>query len=507
MNTKGLIGTSLSKNMIMSLVSRIVTLITGLIIQREILLAYGSVLNGLTSSISQVMSYLILLEAGLGTASIQALYAPLADEDWDKVSGILSATKSQYKKIAGIFILLLLVVSAVLPFAVIDEVEYGVAALLTLVTGGSYVLSYIVGGKYKAILNSDRKVYVLYTLEVISVVLSCILRVIALHLGFDIVTVQIINLATILIKNVGYVIYVKHRYKNVDHNAAPDMPSISKRKNVIVHSIAGVVVNHTDIMILTLFASMSVVSVYSIYNLVFAQFSILFQTTLGSALQGNLGRLYNKDKEQFKQHFSLYETIFTVLLFIISSISIIMILPFVKLYTSGVNDADYIDFWLPLLFTLIFLMNTIRVPTITAINVAGAFEETQRDALIEAIINLVVSITLFAIGLGIYGLLIGTVVSFLYRTTTSIVYAYKNIIERSAKNLIRTIIVNSSVFIALYVVLAIIAPVNVTSWFGWILGAVIVSVICIASFGISNLIFNYKTVKNTFSDVKALFTR
>ena len=127
-----LFKTSLSKNMSLSLIARVITLVTGLIIQREILLAFGSVLNGLTSSISQVMSYLILLEAGLGTASIQALYAPLANDDWDKVSGILSATRIQYKRIAGVFIIILLAVSALLPFLIIDEVDYGIAALLTL---------------------------------------------------------------------------------------------------------------------------------------------------------------------------------------------------------------------------------------------------------------------------------------------------------------------------------------------------------------------------------------
>ena len=89
--------------MVMSVVSRLISLVTGLIVQRYLLLAFGSTLNGLTTSINQVMAYLVLLEAGLGTASVQALYDPLAVGNWKKVSGILTATGIEYKKISAIF--------------------------------------------------------------------------------------------------------------------------------------------------------------------------------------------------------------------------------------------------------------------------------------------------------------------------------------------------------------------------------------------------------------------
>ena len=505
---KKLLGTSLSKNMITSVISRVVTLITGLIIQKEILVAFGSVLNGLTSSISQVMSYLILLEAGLGTASIQAMYAPLADNDWGKISGILSATKVQYKKIAGVFLLILLAVSAVLPLAVEGEVDYSIAALLTLVTGGSYIISYILGGKYKAILNSDRKIYVLHMLEIASVILSCTLRILALHLGAGIVIVQLINLATIGIKNIGYVVYVKRHYPKIDHKAPPDLNSTSKRKNVLVHSIAGVVVNHTDVMILTLFASMSTVSVYSVYNLIFSQFSTLFQTTFSSAMQGSLGRLFNKEKSVFEKYFSIYETVFTIILFLISTIAIIMTLPFVSIYTSGVTDANYIDFWLPVLFTVIMLMSLIRVPTVTIINVAGAFKETQRDAIFEAVINLGTSLALFFFtDLGMHGLLIGTIIAYIYRSTTSIWYTYKNIIMRSISSLIRVILVNAGTAVLLYLLLVVVAPVNVNSWIDWILSACVVSIICITAFALTNILFNNKEMRSIFGYVKTLFKK
>ena len=208
---------SASKNMVMSVVSRLISLVTGLIVQRYLLLAFGSTLNGLTTSINQVMAYLVLLEAGLGTASVQALYDPLAVGNWKKVSGILTATGIEYKKISAIFFTLLLGVSVLIPLAVSGEVEFATAGLLTIITGSSYVISYIMGGKYKALLDADRKIYVLYALDSISVIASCVLRVIALNAGQSIVLVQLLNLACTAIKNAGYVIYVRVKYNKVNY--------------------------------------------------------------------------------------------------------------------------------------------------------------------------------------------------------------------------------------------------------------------------------------------------
>ena len=71
---------SVSKNMTMSIIARLISLVAGLVVQRYLLLSFGSTLNGLTTSINQAMAYLVLLEAGLGTASVQALYDPLASK-------------------------------------------------------------------------------------------------------------------------------------------------------------------------------------------------------------------------------------------------------------------------------------------------------------------------------------------------------------------------------------------------------------------------------------------
>ncbi len=486
---------SISKNMFVTILTRIVTLITGLIVQQRILVAYGSSLNGLTSSISQVMSYLVLLEAGLGTASIQALYNPLSRNDWNTVSGIVTATGREYKKISIAFFTLLIFASLLLPLAVNGQVDLVIAGLLTLITGGSYVVSYILGGKYKALLTADRRLYILNLCEIISIVISCVLRVLALLAGYNIVIVQTINLACVFIKNAGYVIYVKRKYKEINYSHEPDFSSIKKRWNVLVHSLAGIVVNHTDIMILTIFADLKIVSVYGVYNLVFSQLSATVQSTFMTAPQANFGQLYNKDRMKFEKAYGIYETGLTLVLFVITTIALIMILPFVSLYTKDVNDIKYIDSYLPILFAVILLMNQIRIPAIMTINVIGDYKETQFGAVIEAIINIVVSAFLFFFTpLGLYGLLIGTVCSYIYRTTDVITYIYKHVLERSIFKFIKSAVTNVIVMISLYFLFVVLLPVTTFSFVEWIFKAVLVSVICIIVYFAINYLFNREEI-------------
>lgn len=73
-----------SKNAILnistSLILQMLTAISGLVISRLILLTYGSGVNGLVASISQFLSYVSLLEAGVGGVIRARLFKPLAEK-------------------------------------------------------------------------------------------------------------------------------------------------------------------------------------------------------------------------------------------------------------------------------------------------------------------------------------------------------------------------------------------------------------------------------------------
>ena len=90
-------------NLSISIVYKLATIVLGILIPRLFITSYGSELNGLQSSISQIFAYLALLEAGVGAATQQSLYAPLGEKNHAKINAYLSATSKYYNKIGVIY--------------------------------------------------------------------------------------------------------------------------------------------------------------------------------------------------------------------------------------------------------------------------------------------------------------------------------------------------------------------------------------------------------------------
>ena len=72
--------------LIFGIISQVVTLLLGILLPKLLIGGFGSEVNGLLSSVKQIFVYVALLEAGVGTAALQAMYAPIAVNDTQKAS-------------------------------------------------------------------------------------------------------------------------------------------------------------------------------------------------------------------------------------------------------------------------------------------------------------------------------------------------------------------------------------------------------------------------------------
>ena len=147
-------------------------------------------------------------------------------------------------------------------------------------------------------------------------------------------------------------------------------------------------------------------------------------------------------------------------------------------------------------------MSQIRGPATLTINSAGAFKETQRGAIIEAAINLSVSLILFfATNLGMYGLLIGTVCSYMYRTIDVIYYVYKNVLKRKIWSFLRLFFVNLAAAVGVWFALCVLAPITAASYIEWILKAVVYGVAIAVAFVTINMLLNYRDTRSALIGV------
>ena len=78
-------------NSVSSLVYQIILFLSGFILPRLIIGAFGSGVNGLTNSITQYLSFISFLEFGIGAVVKSALYRPLAEKNNSRISEIMTS--------------------------------------------------------------------------------------------------------------------------------------------------------------------------------------------------------------------------------------------------------------------------------------------------------------------------------------------------------------------------------------------------------------------------------
>ena len=132
--------------------SQLAAIIAGLFFNRLVLSWYGSATFGLLDSVNQVFAYFILLEAGIGLASLQALYLPVTKDDKQGVSSIVAATKRYYDRMGLVYLAAVLIFAAVYSLWIGRAYAYeGVAAYkmagVIIFTGLGNVVKFVYQGK------------------------------------------------------------------------------------------------------------------------------------------------------------------------------------------------------------------------------------------------------------------------------------------------------------------------------------------------------------------------
>ena len=90
-------------NIIFGIIGQLLTVVFAIIVPKVIIIGYGSSVNGLLSTINQLFVYLSLFEAGVGTATLQALYKPLTENNRGEINSILAATHKYYIRTSKLY--------------------------------------------------------------------------------------------------------------------------------------------------------------------------------------------------------------------------------------------------------------------------------------------------------------------------------------------------------------------------------------------------------------------
>ena len=435
-------------NMIAGLAYQIITLIIGFILPRLVLVYYGSDVNGELNAIRQMFAYLYLLEAGVGLATTQALYKPVAEDDHRSISAILSATNQYYRRTGLIYALIVVAVGVFYPMVADFSLPRITVLLYTVLFGLPSIVSFWLQGKYRMLLEVDGRNYVLSTFNIITQIISGAGKIITLMLTKDIIVMQAVFCVCSLICVPPMMWYIHKHYPWLNMHEQPNYKAISQKNAVLVHQLSSVIFNNTDTILLSLFCNFKLVSVYSVYSMFFNKLSDLMDLIINS-ISFKMGQLFHTERPRFSKVFRSYETLYSIITTLCYTAAALFLLPVIRIYTSGITDIDYISPALIVMFSLKSLLGNGKNPYHQIVQFAGEFERTRWHAIAEMLINL--GITLW----GIYGCLAGTIAALIFRWIVVSVYAFNGILHESMRPHIAKWLCNLGVFAAAILVVGI----------------------------------------------------
>lgn len=466
---------------------QILTIICGLILPRFFLSYYGSAVNGLVNSISQFLSYVSLLDLGVGAVIQSAFYKPLADKNIEWTSRIFVSAKNFYNKVGMIILLYIIALCFVYPCLVIEEFGYISTLLLIVTMSISMFAQYYFGLVYQLLLTADQKHFVQVWINAGTLVANTVFSVILIIIGSPIQIVKLVSSIVYLLRPLIMSIYVKNHY-SIDMKIKTGSDDIPQKWNGFAQHIAAVILQNTDVVVLTTFSTLQNVSIYSVYYLVVSGVKALLYS-LTSGLTSTLGNMFSRvENNKFERTFSYYEWILHMVATLVFSITAVLITPFVLVYTKGIVDVDYNVPKFGFLLSFAMASITLQTPYKTIVMVVGHYKQTQASSIIEVAINVIVSIATVKM-FGLIGVAIGTFLAMTYRMIYLEYYIRKNVIHRSANVFIKQLAID--ILTMLIIIFATKQFENVVSnYLTWILLALKVSLVSLAiTLGISFLFY------------------
>ncbi len=403
------------RNSGMSVLAQIVSIILNFIGRTFFIKLLNIDYLGVNGLFTNILTLLSLAELGVGTAIVYMMYDPIAKGDIKKVAAFNNLIRKIYI-IIGCFILVSgLCVTPFLGYVIKDTLYIKenisiIYILFLLNTSVSYFFTYkrsLLIAHQKEYLNSKNVIYFAIIKDLVLIVVLLLSQNYYLYLISQIVITFFSNWAISRVADKMYPEIVKLKEEKITNE---EKVTIAKNTmGMVCHKIGSVIVSGTDNILISSYVGIGAVGIFSNYKLIQSVSKQVISQAVNSvtASVGNLRASSDNDR--------VYE-VFKKLYFINFTMSYFISIMFYALVDSFITIWIGSDFILNnlavVIITVNLFFNQIRIPSQVIINSYGIFWEIKWKSIIEAIINLIASVSFAAVmHMGLTGILLGSIIS------------------------------------------------------------------------------------------------
>lgn len=400
------------KNIYTGLFGQVITLLVTFVTRTIFIKILGVEYLGISGLFSNILTIFSLAELGVGQAIIFSLYKAIADDDKQKICGLMNLYEKIYKCI-GIFILIIGI--GLTPFlgkiigqdVNIQNINL-IYILFVMNSAASYFYIY-----RSSFIIANQKNYIITKINYMFLIITNMLQIVLLFITRNYIIYLLTQITLTIIQNM-YISYkcVKlypflkesNKYKLYQEEKKDIFKNI---RSLMIYKIGTISLNSTDNLIISYFVGIITVGLYSNYNLIIISISGVLSTIFSSltASIGNLVAKENIDKKEF-----IFNVVYFASFWMYGVCSIclfILLTPFIKIW---IGEQFILNNYTVFVIVLNFYIGGILFAPYVYRQTLGLFIYGKWRPIISAFLNIVISI-LLAQKLGLVGVLLGTLIT------------------------------------------------------------------------------------------------
>ena len=389
----------------------------------------GEDLLGLYQLYGQIVSYLVLVEGGVGSAMLFRLYKPIHDKNKKKVNEIMAASRVVFTTIGTIIIIIGVIISFNISFLIKDNSFSNNYLILTFII---FLLSQSLNYftlPYRNMFDANQDRYVPNLIYQGVTMLKSIIEIILVIVGGNFMEILISLLVCNIIANVLLFVIFKIKYSDISFKGKKDFSMVSDVKHLFVNTLGGLISNNIDVLLISKYLGLKVVIIYTTYNYFVEAIKQFVDKITGATISG-IGDMLAANEGDKVGVFNEYNNIVFFLAMVISTPLFICINGFIDIFYEGRIETSMS---VAIAFSLILFMYTIKLNTVLYVTASGLYKETKFCAITDTITNLILSLTLVHI-VGMSGVLFATAFSvFISEYILKTIVVHKHVFNRSSK--------------------------------------------------------------------------
>ena len=399
-------------NTVVAMISRIAAILMGFVTRVVFTHTLSESYVGINGLFTDILNVLSLTELGVETAISYALYRPIAQGDIRKQQILMRMFRTFYRITAGCVVVLGLSIIPFFDVLMKNRPDVDHLMLIYFLYLANSVVSYLLVYK-RTLIEVHQLNYIVLLYQTAFLILQDICQIVILFTTHNFIFFLSIYIVCTLLSNICISRKADRMYPYLKEKTKEQLPEDERKdifrniKAMLMHKLGNVVVNNTDNLLISSFVGVISVGIYSNYFLLIGSVrQVLDQIFQGiTASVGNLGATEDEGREK-----SIFETAFFIGNWLYGAAAICLyelLNPFVEL---AFGKQYLFDMPVVLILCINFYINGTRKAVLTFRDSLGLFWFDRYKALVEAVLNLAISLILVW-KFGTFGVFAGTFLS------------------------------------------------------------------------------------------------